>query len=81
MSVKKAQNIVNQVEDRLGISLVSYQNNELEWLKDQLESFLEQEVETEELADPSDLDFEGSDEDDTEELNFNLGMDYPNEED
>lgn len=81
MSVKKAQNIVNQVEDRLGISLVSYQNNELEWLKDQLESFLEQEVETEELADPSDLDFEGSDEDDTEELNFNLGMDDPNEED
>ena len=55
MSIKKAQNIVNQVQDRLGISMVAYQNSELEWLKNQLEKFLDLEVETEELSDPDDL--------------------------
>lgn len=59
MSIKKAQNIVNQVEDRLGISLVSYENHDLEWLKDKLESFLELEIATDELSDPQDEYFEG----------------------
>lgn len=63
MSIKKAQSITNAVYDRAGISLTSFQTNEIEWLKDQLETFLELEVDTEELSDPADLDFEGSDED------------------
>jgi hypothetical protein len=64
MSVKKAQGIVNEVEDRLGVSLVSYQNNEIEWLKSQLEEFLDLEIETDELSDPEDceLDLEEDDE-------------------
>lgn len=61
MSIKKAQNIVNQVEDRMGISLVSYQNNEVEWLKEQLEDFLNLEIETDDLSDPDDLYVEDED--------------------
>ena len=61
MSVKKAQNIVNEVEDRMGIALVSFQNNELEWLKDRLEKFLDLEIETDELSDPEDLEFDSDD--------------------
>jgi len=53
MSVKKAQSIVNEVEDRLGITLVSFQNSEIEWLKAQLEDFLDLEIETDELEDPA----------------------------
>jgi hypothetical protein len=69
MSLKKAQNIANQVQDRLGISLTSLQNNEVEWLKNQLDTFLDLEIETDELSDPDDLGLEdeielnGSDED------------------
>jgi hypothetical protein len=55
MSVKKAQAIVNEVQDRLGFSLVSCQTNELEWLKDKLETFLDLEIETDELSDPDDF--------------------------
>ena len=55
MSVKKAQSIVNDVVDRLGITLVAFQNSEIEWLKNQLEEFLELEIETDELEDPEDL--------------------------
>ena len=64
MSVKKAQGIVNEVDNRLGITLVSYQNNEIEWLKSQLEEFLDLEIETDELSDPEDceLDLEEDDE-------------------
>jgi hypothetical protein len=64
MSVKKAQGIVNEIENRLGVSLVSYQNNEIEWLKSQLEEFLDLEIETDELSDPEDceLDLEEDDE-------------------
>ena len=54
MSVKKAQKIVNEVEVRLGLTLTAYQNNEIEWLKDQLEEFLDLEIETDELSDPED---------------------------
>ena len=55
MSVKKAQSIVNEVQDRLGITLVSFQNNEIEWLKAQLEDFLDLEIETDELEDADDV--------------------------
>jgi len=54
VSVKKAQKIVNEVEVRLGLTLTAYQNNEIEWLKDQLEEFLDLEIETDELSDPED---------------------------
>lgn len=66
MSVKKAQGIVNRVEDRLGITLVAYENSELEWLKDQLEEFLDLEVSTDELSDPEDVDYEGEDDEEEE---------------
>ena len=58
MSVKKAQSIVNEVEDRLGITLVSFQNSEIEWLKAQLEEFLDLEIETDELEDPADCEID-----------------------
>ena len=58
MSVKKAQSIVNEVETRLGITLVTYQNSELEWFKSQLEEFLDLEIETDELSDPEDCDLD-----------------------
>jgi hypothetical protein len=54
MSIKKAQKIVNEVDHELGISLVAYQNNDLEFLKKKLEDFLELEIETEELQDADD---------------------------
>lgn len=54
MSKSKAQKIVNQVDDEFGISLVMYQNSELEALKDKIEEFLELNVPTEELADADD---------------------------
>jgi len=52
MSVKKAQKIVKDVYDELDINLVSFQVSDIQFLKDKLEDFLEQEVETEDLADP-----------------------------
>lgn len=65
MSLRKAQAIANVLEEELGFSLVSYQNSDLEFLKNKLEAFLELEIETEELEDPSDafLDAEPSDDD------------------
>lgn len=54
MSVNKAQRIVNEINERMGISLVSYQNHELHWLKSQIDDFLDLEIETEELQDPED---------------------------
>ena len=58
MSIKKAQEIVNAVDTELGISLVSYQNNNLEFLRDKLDAFLALNVETDELSDPGDLEEE-----------------------
>lgn len=55
-NVKKAQKIVNEVDNELGIALVAYQNSELEHLKDQLEKFLALGVDTEELHDADDDD-------------------------
>lgn len=52
MSIKKAQKIVKDVYEELDINLVAFQVSNLQFLKDKLEDFLEQEVETEDLADP-----------------------------
>jgi len=56
MSVKKAQSIANRIQDRMAFNLVAYQRSELEWLKDQLETFIDTEVEPEELTDPDEID-------------------------
>lgn len=63
MSVKKAQKIVNEIEDRLGITMTAYNNSELEWLKSELENFLDLEIETDELSDPDDCEREDEEED------------------
>ena len=73
MSVKKAQSIVNEVQTRMGITLVAYQRNELEWLIKQLEAFLDLEIETDELSDPEDLEFE-------DELNSAAAGEYADED-
>lgn len=70
MSNSKAQKIVNEVQDRLGVSLVSYQNSDLEFLKERLEAFLDLEVDTEELTDPEDIYFEGSGDEEEEALEY-----------
>jgi len=67
MPIKDAQKIVNRVHDRMSMSLVTYQRDELAWLKDQLENFLDTEVETEELSDPDDADAEFNDMEDEED--------------
>jgi hypothetical protein len=54
-SVKKAQKIANQLDEELGFSLTSYQRNDLDFLRNKLEEFLDLEVETEELSDPEEL--------------------------
>jgi hypothetical protein len=54
MSKKKAQTVVNKFYDEFGVSLVAYQLGELNHMKELLDEFLEQEVETEDLADPDD---------------------------
>lgn len=56
MSIKKAQGIANRIQDRMTFNLVAYQRDELEWLKAQLEEFLDTEIEPEELTDPDEFD-------------------------
>lgn len=51
MSVRKAQSIVNEVDGNMGISLVAFRLDELEYLKSKLEEFLELEIDTDELQD------------------------------
>ncbi len=60
---KKAQKIVNEVDAELGIALVAYQNSELEYLRDQLNKFLDLDVDTEDLHDADDDDFLDDEED------------------
>jgi hypothetical protein len=55
MSITTAQHIVDQVYTELGVDLAAYQNHDLQWLKDQLETFLELDVETEELSPAAEL--------------------------
>jgi hypothetical protein len=62
MSVKKAQSIVNEVEGHLGITLVAFNNDEIEWLKSKLEEFLDLEINTDDLQDPEDCEQEDEDE-------------------
>ena len=54
MSIKKAQAIVDEVYEATGVSLVSYQLSDLNFLKEKLEDFIELEIETEDLDDPED---------------------------
>ena len=56
MSIKKAQKIVNDIHSELDINLVQFEISDLQFLKTKLEDFLEQEVEIENLADPSEPD-------------------------
>lgn len=67
MSVKKAQAIVNKVEEELGFTMTMYQNSDLEYLKTKLEEFLELDIETEELQDPEELSSDDGFLDDSEE--------------
>jgi len=72
MSLKKAQKIVNELDDKFGINALGYQNSELEIIKDMLDNFLELGVETEDLQEPEDCELDIDDtedeEDETEEL-------------
>lgn len=82
MSFKKAQTIVNQVEDKLGIVLTSYEHSELVYLRNQLNKFLELEVAPEDLDDPSesDLDDDVQEHDEYEDYDRDQ-YDYSDEED
>ena len=67
MAVKKAQKIVNEVDRELGITLVAYQNSDLEFLRKKLEEFLALEIDTEELEDADDADDFGMEDEEEEE--------------
>jgi len=77
-NLKKAQKIVNQVDGELGIALVAYTNSELEYLRNQLNKFLDLEVETDDLHDADDDDLL-DDVDDEDELSDDAP--YDDEED
>jgi hypothetical protein len=67
-TIKKAQSIANRIQDRVAFNVVAYQRDEIEWLKTQLEDFLDTEIETEELTDPDEIDaFEGLSEEENDE--------------
>lgn len=66
MSLKKAQKIADEIETATGINLASYQNDDLHFLKDKLEEFLDLDIETDDL--------EGF-----EELSDNFELDDPEE--
>jgi hypothetical protein len=63
----KAQRIVNEVDQELGITLVAYENSELEFLRKKLTQFLALGVPTDDLVDADESDL--SDMDD-EEVDF-----------
>ena len=64
MSIKKAQKIVYELDEELGIFLTQYQRSELEYLKSKLEEFLDLEIDMDDLQDADD--YEPEDEDDEE---------------
>lgn len=55
MSVKKAQGIANRIQDRMAFNVTAYSLTDIEWLKEQLELFVDTEVEPEELTDPDEF--------------------------
>ena len=56
-NLKKAQRIVNEIDNELGISLVAYEVAELELLRDKVTALLELEVDVDLLHDADDDDF------------------------
>lgn len=77
---KKAQHIVNEVDYKLNLSLVGYENSELELLKNKLQEFLDLEVSTDELVDAEEAYLLEEDLEDDEEVNP-LGLFDDSEED
>jgi hypothetical protein len=75
-NIKKAQNIINQVDKELGISLVAYEISELELLKNKIEALLDLHVDMDELHDADDDDLL-----DDEELSDDETLDDDEEED
>ena len=75
MSLKKAQDIANELDRELGFSLTSYQNQDLAFLKTKLEAFLELDIDTEELEEPDlsfDTEWDDDDMGDLEDEEFNV---------
>lgn len=70
---KKAQKIVNEVDQELGIALVAYSNQELQFLKDKIELLLDTGVDIDELHDADDDDA-FYEEDDMEEFDSEEDM-------
>ena len=62
----KAQRIVNEVDSKLGITLVAYENSELEFLKKKLTQFLALGVSTDDLVDADESDLSETDEEEEE---------------
>lgn len=55
MALKRAQEIVNELDSEYGLFLVAFETGELEHIKGLLEEFLDLEVDPAELSDPDEL--------------------------
>lgn len=55
---RKAQKIVNEVDERLGLALVAYSNEELVYLRDMLDQLLQTGIEMDELVDAEEDDMD-----------------------
>lgn len=55
---RKAQKIVNEVDEKLGLALVAYSNEELSYLRDMLDQLLQTGIEMDELVDPEEDDMD-----------------------
>lgn len=69
---RKAQKIVNEVDERLGLALVAYSNEELVYLRDMLDQLLQTGIEMDELVDAEEDDM---DEDLDEDLDDDMDED------
>ena len=61
---RKAQKIVNEVDEKLGLALVAYSNEELTYLRDMLDELLQTGIEMDELVDPEEDDMDDMDDED-----------------
>lgn len=64
---RKAQKIVNEVDERLGLALVAYSNEELMYLRDMLDQLLQTGIEMDELVDAEEDDMHDDLDDDMDE--------------
>jgi hypothetical protein len=64
---RKAQKIVNEVDERLGLALVAYSNEELVYLRDMLDQLLQTGIEMDELVDAEEDDMDEDLDDDMDE--------------